>query len=236
MEIGKYLTPYRCHKTSVDFKGETCYETITFSPSTAKSGDVLYVDFPKIKDCLIIPGTFALTFDFKIELDPSTPGKEVKNYPVNNVAANILSKICIKLGSETIFDLDYSYLYNTYKDLWLSSESRNNLVFEGLQEEELRKMRTDIKAELYKHKLTNIQMRNTFGTRYKLPVNFDIISNHMPMSGELLESKITFELTVASPKNVLNYEGKEPTFQMNNICLEFETIKTVLHTDLLKLN
>ena len=54
---------------------------------------------------------------------------------------NILSKICIKLGSETIFDLDYSNLYNRYKDLWLSSSSRNNLVFEGIQDEELRKMR-----------------------------------------------------------------------------------------------
>src|SRR5574338_72501 len=224
MEIGKYLTPYRCHKTSVDFKGETCYENITFSPSSAKAGDVLYVDFPKVKDCLIIPGTFALTFDLKIELNPATPGKEVKNYPVNNVAANILSKICIKLGSETIYDLDYSYLYNTYKDLWLSTSSRNNSVFEGIQDEELRKMRTDINTELENVKLTNIQMKNTFGKRYRLPINFDMISNHMPLSGELLETKLTFELTVASAKYFLKYETS-PTFEMKNICLEFETIK-----------
>jgi hypothetical protein len=46
----------------------------------------------------------------------------------------------------------------------------------------------------------------------------------MPLSGELLESKLTFELTIASVKYVLNYESAA-NFQMNNICLEFETIK-----------
>ena len=224
MEVGKYLAPFRCPKTSIDFKGETSYEVITFSPSNAKAGDVLYVDFPKLKDQLVIPGTFSLTFDLKIELDPATPGKEVKNYPVNNLASNILSRICIKIGSETVFDLDYSYLYNTYKDLWLSSECRNNLVFEGIQDEQLRKMRADLKAELEAAKLTNIQMRNTFGKRYRLPINFEMISNHMPLSGELFDSKLTFELTLSSEKYVLNYETSG-IFQMHNICLEFETIK-----------
>ena len=69
MERGSYLAPYRSLKTSVKFKGETAHNVTTFTPPTAKPGDTLYVNFPSIKDELIIPNTFGLSFDLDIALD-----------------------------------------------------------------------------------------------------------------------------------------------------------------------
>ena len=233
MERGDYLAPYRCLKTSVKFKGETTNHVTTFSPPTAKPGDILYIKFPSLKDELIVPNSFALTFDFKVVLDPSEPGSDVKTYPVNNLAANIISDFRVKLGSQYIQELNYSHLFNTYKDLWLSKQNRKNRVYDGIQDLELRKIRTDTNTKLAPITLPNLTLKNMYGIRYRIPINFEIISAHMPISGALLESDLTFELKINSINNVLNYSNRETAnFEMKNICLEFDTIKdTILYKE-----
>ena len=233
MERGSYLAPYRNLRSSVYFKGETTNYVTNFTPSTAKPGDILYVDFPSIKDELIVPGSFCLTFDLEIVLDPSEPGSEVKNFPVNNLAANIISDIRVKIGSQNIFELNYAHLYNTYNDLWLTKEQRNSSVYEGIQNINLRKIRTDLKTTL-DTTLPNLTLKNMYGKRYKLPINFEIITDHMPMTGAILESNLTFEMTINSKKYVMNYTNEATAnFELKNICLEFETVKdTALYKEI----
>jgi hypothetical protein len=225
MERGKYLAPYRSKKTRVKFQGETTYYVTNFTPPTAKPGDTLYVDFPRIKDELVVPGSFALTFDFEVILDPAEPENEVNTYPVNNLAANIISDISIKIGSQPIFELDYAYLYNTYKDLWLSAQERDNKAYNGIQILNLRKLRTDINTTLTPIPSHNTDLKIIYGKRYKIPIQFEIINDHMPLSGVLLESSLTFEMRINSKKNVLSYKSETANFEMKNICLEYETIR-----------
>jgi hypothetical protein len=233
MERGSYLAPYRNLRSSVYFKGETTNYVTNFTPSTAKPGDIIYVDFPSIKDELIVPGSFCLTFDLEIVLDPSEPGSEVKNFPVNNLAANIISDIRVKIGSQNIFELNYAHLYNTYNDLWLTNEKRNSSVYEGIQNINLRKTRTDLKTTLDTI-LPNLTLKNMYGKRYKLPINFEIITDHMPMTGAILESNLTFEMTINSKKYVMNYTTEATAnFELKNICVEFETVKdTALYKEI----
>src|SRR5271157_4442654 len=225
MERGKYLAPYRSLKTSVKFKGETTKHKTTFTPSTAKPGDTLYINFPSVKDELIIPNTFGLSFDLDIVLDPSEPGTEVKTYPVNNLAANIFCDFKVKIGSQLIFELNNSHLYNTYKDLWLTKYERKNRVINGLQDVNLRKLRSDLKTR-FVPSVQYMQVQKVYGKRYFIPLNFEMITHHMPMSGCLLDFEITFELKINSVKNVLNYANAEiANFELKNIVLQFETIK-----------
>ena len=234
MERGNYIAPFRCLKTSVKFKGETTNYVTNFSPSSAKPGDILYVDFPRIKEELIVPGTFALTFDLDVVLDPVEPGDDVKTYPVDNLAANIISEFRVKVGPQTIFELNYSYLYNTYKDLWLSETERKNLIYNGIVDMndtitnlKIKKCRTDLNTKLPVS--ANITaLKNIYGKRYRLPFNFEMITDHMPISGELLESKLTFEIKINDKKNVLNYTSETANFEMKQICLEFQTIKDMV--------
>src|SRR5271155_1615965 len=225
MERGKYLAPYRCLKTSVKFKGEATKYRTTFNPETAKPNDILKIKFPSVEDELIIPNTFGLSFVFEIVLDPSEPGTEVKTYPVNNLAANIISDFKVRIGSEYIYELNNAYLYNTYKDLWLTKYERKNRVINGLQDINLRKLRSDLRTR-FVPSLPFMQVQKVYGKRYLIPIDFEMITDHMPMSGCLLDSEITFELKINSVKNVLNCANAEiANFELKNICLEFETIK-----------
>ncbi len=219
MEVGKYVSAYRSKKTSVHFKAERSIYEVNHDPSTAKPGDILCVKVPKPKDEIVIPGTIALTFNLDIA-EPST------TYPVNNLSANIISKIVVKIASEEVFILDYAYLYNTYKDFWITEKQRNNSVFRGIQDEELRKMRADMAASPPNPKDTNVKLRNVYGKRYSIPLDFELVRDHMPLPASDLLDEIVFELTVSDKKFVLNYTKADAAdFRMNDIRLRYETLR-----------
>lgn len=225
MERGAYVNSYRSKKVSTKFKATRTSHKVTHIPSSAKPGDTLTVTVPKIKDKLFIPSTFAVMFDMDIVLDPAEPGTTVNNYPVNNLAANIVSRIVIKINSKSIFDLDYAYLYNTYKDLWLTNKQRLNSVFKGIQDEELRKLRADLKATLADTKALNATLRNVYGKKYIIPLGLDFIADHIPLHTDEIDS-IAFELTINTVKNVMKYSKAETVdFMMKNICLLYETLE-----------
>ncbi len=113
MEVGKYVSSNRSKKLSTRFKGERTFYEVTHDPSKAESNSLLSVRVPKVEKLLLVPGSLALTFDLDIVLDPAEPGNTVNTYPVNNLAANIISQIAIKISSSPVFNLEYAYLYNT---------------------------------------------------------------------------------------------------------------------------
>jgi hypothetical protein len=226
MEVGTYVSSNRCKKISTKFKAETIFHKTTFAPSTAKPGDDLSIKVPQLEDVLIIPGTLALTFDLDVVLDPETPGATVNTFPVNNLAANIISKIKIKLGSEPIYELEYAHLYNTYKDLWLSEKQRINAIFKGIQDEELRKMRADLKASPVNRKASNTALRDVFGKRYKVPLGLDLLDDHVPLPTGDIKNAITIELKINTKEYVLKYSDPQAAnFTMKNICLHWGTLQ-----------
>ena len=196
MERGIYVDAHRSKKISTRFKGERTFYETTHTTSTAKPGDILTVEVTRLKNKLIVPGTFALAFDMDIVLDPSEPGTAVNTYPVNNLAANIVSQIVVKIGSEVVHTLQNAHLYNTFKDLWLTEKQRTNAVFKGIQDEELRKMRTDLKTKFVQTTASNLILKNIFGKRYIMPLDFDLINDHMALPTGLIEQTIVFELTI----------------------------------------
>jgi hypothetical protein len=226
MERGDYMNTYRSKKISTKFKGEKTFQQITHSPSTAKPGECLSVKMPRIKDLPVVPGTIAISFDMDIVLDPAEPGTAVNTYPVNNLAANLFSRIVVKVGSKAIYELNNAHLYNTYKDLWLSEKQRANSIFRGIQDEELRKLRSDLKTTLSLSKNSNTKLKNIFGKRYTVPLNFELVSDHTPLYTWGIDDDIVFDLTINSKEYVLKYSKADTAnFTLNNICLEYVTLR-----------
>ena len=222
MERGTYVEPYRSQKKSVFFKGDRTHHVITFTPSSAKAKDTLYIEVPKPKDLLIVPGTLLLSFDMDIVLDPAEPGAEVNTHPVNNLAANIISRYTVKIGSNIIYDLDHAHLYNTYKDLWETKALRKNSAFKGIQTNQLSKMRADVNSTISAAgDVTSV--RDVYGKRYILPLDFELIESHQPVSPK---QDISFELTINTKEYVLKYKKADTAdFTMKNICLEYDSIR-----------
>ena len=223
MERGSYVNSYRSKKTSVYFKGERIRHVITHNPSSAKPGEILHVEVPRLQNTLIVPGSLALSFDMDITPDMDDSGNPKSVHLVNNLAANIVSRYVVKIGSEIVFDLNYAYLYNSYKDMWLSQRARENSVFKGIQSFYLRKTRTNLINTDVAPDVPSQTLKDIFKNRYILPLDFDLISDHMPLSSAL---HIIFELTISGKDDVLNYHtGTTTDFTMNNLRLEYETIE-----------
>ena len=108
----------------------------------------------------------------------------------------------------------------------MTEKQRINSAFEGIQDEELRKLRADTGANLASPKAAHIALRKIFGKRYKIPLKFELIDDHVPLPTDCLAQDITFELTINKKEYVLKYaKADTANFTMKNICLQYETIR-----------
>ena len=83
-----------------------------------------------------MPGSLALRFDIDLS------GGHANNLLVQNVSRALVSQLVVKFGGEKLEDtVDYD-IYKTFSDLFLPGENRDNMVPEGIQSEDLCKIRS----------------------------------------------------------------------------------------------
>jgi hypothetical protein len=51
---------------------------------------------------------------------------------VGNVARNLQARTVDKLGGEILSDVDKSFIFSTYKDLWKTDKQRKNMIAQGV--------------------------------------------------------------------------------------------------------
>ena len=117
-------------------KAPRSVKRITFNPSEANPGETLYVHVPKLNENeVVVPGSLALRFDIDLS------GGHANNFLVQNVSRALERKMVVKFEGDTIEDtVDYD-VYKTFSDLFLPGEKRDNMVPEGIQSEDLCKIR-----------------------------------------------------------------------------------------------
>ena len=118
-------------------KAPRSVKRITFNPSEANPGETLYVHVPKLNENqVLVPGSLALRFDIDLS------GGHANNFLVQNVSRALVSKMVVKFEGDNIEDtVDYD-VYKTFSDLFLPGEKRDNMVPEGIQSEDLCKIRS----------------------------------------------------------------------------------------------
>lgn len=219
METGQYIDPMRMSKKPLGIKAVKKHHVITFNPSTANPGETLYVRIPKLtKDTFYVPGSFYLSADVEIS---GTTGHD--NHVVDNLSRNLISQMSVKWGSDTVTNLSNYDLYKTYKDLWLPKEKRNNMIFEGIQNTNVNKLRSGLTVG---NATANENMMNTvFGNKYKIPIDFELLTDHSPLYKYIIDEDIIFEITLNQNNNVLkSSKPKDWAYKLSNICLEYETV------------
>ena len=133
---GDFL-PTKKEKTLGAMKAPRSVKRITFNPSEANSGETLYVHVPKLnQNEVLVPGSLALRFDIDLS------GGHANNFLVQNVSRALVSKMVVKFGGTTLEETADYDVYKTFSDLFLPGEKRDNMVPEGIQSEDLCKIRS----------------------------------------------------------------------------------------------
>ena len=118
-------------------KAERAVKRITFDRTEASPGETLYVSVPKLNENeVLVPGSPALLFDIDLS------GGHANNFLVQNVTRALVDKLVVKFGGTILQDTVGYDIYKIFEDLFLSQEKRDGMILEGIQSEDLYKIRS----------------------------------------------------------------------------------------------
>ena len=223
MAVPQSLLPSHSEKVLSAMKAERTVKRITFNPTEANPGETLYVSVPKLADNeVIVPGSLALVFNINLKVT----GAHANNHLVQNVSRALVDKFIVKFASSIVQETASYGIYKTFEDLFLSKDERENMLREGIQSDDLNKLRSDAGD-----KDTSNAGRNTlnavYGTKYRINLDHPILTDHGVFYPKALYNDLVFELTLAPAREVV--KGSDRTklgYKLENIQLEYEVIRS----------
>ena len=137
MAVQENLFPSHNEKTMNAMKAPRTVKRITFNPTEANPGNTLYVHVPNLNEHeVIVPNSLALIFDIDLS------GGHADNFLVQNVSRALVEKLVVKFTVSVLDETVGHDIYKTFQDLFLPGEKRDNMVPEGIQSEDLCKIRS----------------------------------------------------------------------------------------------
>ena len=216
------LLPSHNEKTLNAMKAPRTVKRITFNPSEANPGETLNVHVPKLNENeVIVPNSLALIFDIDLS------GGHASNFLVKNVSRALVDKLVVKFAGAVHDETVRHDIYKTFQDLFLPGEKRDNMVPEGIQSEDLCKIRSKAGDK----KTTGVDAENKLnkvdGSQYRINLDHQILTGHGVFYPNALYHYLEFELTLAPASQVVR--GSDPTklnYKLNNIQIEYEMIES----------
>ena len=216
---GEKLNPLRRYREPLGHKGHRQSVVTTNNPSTIDENQILTVRFPNLgPEDLIVPGTARLAFKIDLESDSDANRKLV-----NNLGRAIVKKICIRLEGQEILSIDDSDIFFLYSDLWLTENKRSDLVYQGIQTENVCKLRIDA-GDKDTSKNKDVMLANTFGNRFYIPLDFELLTTHMPYCQSALNDRLSYELTFNNYNKVILSDDPQAKYKISEISLEYEIV------------
>ena len=212
MEVPDTLRPTHCSKTL----------GITFDKSEASPGETLYVYVPKLNENeVLVPGSLELRFDIDLS------GGHANNFLVQNVKRALVSKMVVKFPGTTLQDTVGYDIFKILEDLFLSQEERDNMLLEGIQSEDLCKIRSNAGDKKTSGDETEKKLNDIYGTKYRIRLYHEILTDHGVFYPQALNNELVFEVTLAEASHVV--KGSDPSklkYKLTNVQLEYEMIRS----------
>ena len=201
-----------------EISGKRTESSITFNPDRAKAEEEVTVTIPKLDaNSCIVPNTLYLTADFKNE--------NTKSWFLNNVGKLLVSKLKIKIGGDKAYENDSESIYRVYEDLWISEKQRKNMIYNGIANENTRKlMSKDDSAD--KTVASDNLMFKIIGSKIRIKLG-QILNNHGVYAPNKINSDITYYIKLPSADEIMVAQSgqKIAGYTLENIKLEYETIE-----------
>ena len=177
---------------------------------------------PKLNENeVIVPGSLALRFNIDLS------GGHVNNFLVDNVGRALVEKLVVKYSGTILQDTVGYDIYKIFEDLFLSQEERDNMLQDGIQSEDLNKIRSNAGDKKTSGVAVENKLNGIYGTKYRIRLDHQILNDHGTFYPQALFNDLMFELTLAPASQVVR--GSDPSkleYKLKNIQLEYEMIKS----------
>ena len=229
--ISEKIDPDRVPRRPFGLKAEASLNRVTLNPSSAEPGQTLYIDIPKLpENVVIMPGSVFLIFKLTIDGHPN-------NYYVNNLGRNLVDRLKVSYGGETLQDTRRYDLFQTYHDLFLPSEDRADGLRRGISNVNMRKLRANTKDKNTSN-AEEVTLSAIHNKNYCIPLDHPIINDHGALYPRALSHHLKFEITLPDISDVVIHsdpkssshtkdeEKKLPYYKITNLELEYYCIRS----------
>ena len=225
---GHKLNPNRKMKNPLAIKGIRQTTVITNNPSTIGQNELLTVRFPNLgSDDVIVPGTTKLSFNIRLKSE-----NDDNRTIVNNIGRAIVKKITIKIEGNEVFSLDDADIFHCYKDMWLPKDQLMNMVYQGYHlnkdgtvADNIGKLRVNAGDKVAnKNDGQDQAIALAYDNRFCIPLDFEMLRDHMPFYQSGLGDRLSYELTFNSYPKVVKSTDNEASYIISGISLEYEMI------------
>ena len=222
MAVPENLRPTYNEKILRAMQAERTVKRITFDRTEASPGETLYVSVPKLnKSEVLVPGSLALRFDIDLS------GGHANNFLVQNVTRALVDKMVVKFAGTTLEETVGYDLFKIFEDLFLSQEKRDDMILQGIQSEDLCKIRSGAGDKKTSGVAAENKLNDIFGAKYQINLDHQILTDHGIFYPQALYSDLVFEITLAEAAQVVR--GSDATklkYKLTNIQLQYEMIRS----------
>jgi len=222
MSVPENLRPTYNEKTFGAMKAKRTVNRITFGRTEANPGDTLYVSVPKLnEDEVLVPGSLALVFDIYLS------GGHANNFLVHNVTWALVDHLVVNFGGTILQDTLGHDIYKIFEDLFLSQEERDLMALEGIQSEDLCKIRSGTGDKKTSGVDAENKLNEVYGSNYRIRLDHQIVTDNGVFYPKALYNDLKFEITLAPASQVVR--GSDPTklkYRLTNIQLEYRIIRS----------
>ena len=216
--ISEKLNPNRSPRVFFDLKAEATLNRITLNPSSVNPGETYYLDIPTLSENkVLVPGSVYLRFDLNVD-------GHANNTLVNNVAQNLVSRLKVNFGNQTLQDTVRYDLLKTYEDLFTDREDK---LRQGISSENMRRLRTNA-GDKDTSNAKELFLSAIHNTKYYIPIDHPILNDHGVLYPRALSQPLRFKITFASVENVVVFsdETKPPNYKITNLELKYQCIQS----------
>jgi hypothetical protein len=206
----------RLNRTEIT--GSRTRHVLTFNPNSASPGEDIYVNIPKLKsDSLLVPDSMCLVFNFK--------NKNTKSWFLNNLSKQLQKRLVIRFAGQIVYDNSGESLLETYRDLWLTNDKRDDMVEEGIATEAVRKAISKDDASTPADDSSAAILSGIYGTKQKITIG-KILKDHGLYAPHNMISDLQYIITLPPASEIMVAQSSESVegYTLENIELEYESI------------
>ena len=145
---------------------------------------------PKLNENeVFVPGSLARRFDIDFS------GGHANNFLVKNVTRVLVDNVAVKFAGTILQGTVGCDIYKIFEDLFLSQEKRDNMLLEGIQSDDLFKIRSNAGDKKTSGVVAENKLNEVYQSKYHIRLEHDILVDHGVFYPQALYNDLVFEIT-----------------------------------------